>query len=95
MAQIDEATVAAARLIIEQAERAKKFDVRKVQSERLEQALEMALTRTDGNVEEAANLFERWCESDSTMRDDLLRPLIREAIELRLAKIPRAEPPVG
>jgi hypothetical protein len=92
--EIDPATLDAARKIIEQHERTKNVDVRKVQNEQLEQALEMALTRNSGDIEGAANLFERWCESDSQMRDGLLRPLIREAIERRLAAIPRAEPVV-
>jgi hypothetical protein len=90
--EIDPATLDAARKIIEQHERTKKVDVLKTQNEQLEQALEMALTRTQGDVELAADLFERWCESDSQMRDGLLRPLIREAIERRLAAIPRTEP---
>jgi hypothetical protein len=55
----------------------------------LEQLLEMALTRTAGNADEAATLFLRWSEQDSQVRD-LLKPLIREAIENRLAKIPRS-----
>lgn len=90
--EIDAATLEAARLIVQQAEQAKQNKTRAASNERLEQALEMALTRTQGNVEEAANLFEGWCNSDSTIREQLLQPLIREVLEARLAKIPKADP---
>jgi hypothetical protein len=95
LAELDPAIVEAARQIIAQAEQTKKVDIRQVQHERVQQALEMAWTRTQGEpnqLDAAVNLFERWCESDSQMRDGLLKPLIREAIELRLAAIPKAEP---
>jgi hypothetical protein len=97
MAEIDPATLEAARQIVAAAENQQRISTATGQNERLEQALEMALARTQGEpnqTEAAANLFERWCEQNSDMRD-LLRPLIREAIEARLQKIPRAEPEVA
>jgi hypothetical protein len=94
LAELDPALVETARQIVAQAEQAKKIDVRKIQNERVEQTLEMALTRTQGDVSLAADLVLRWCEADSQVRDQVLQPLIRIALEDRLAAIPRAEPVV-
>ena len=91
MAETDPTLVEAARTLVAEDERLKKEIAKHTTNERLDQLLEMALTRMDGDVEKAANLFERWCEQDDQVRAIRL-PLIREAIELRLAKIPHVEP---
>jgi hypothetical protein len=90
MAETDPALVEAARLLVAEDERTKKDTARREANERLEQTLEMALTRIDGDIDRAANLFQRWCEQDDGVRN-LLQPLIREAIEGRLARMPKAE----
>lgn len=64
---------------------------RKPINESAERYLEMALSRMQGDVTAAANLFFVWTEQDSGVRESL-RPIIQEAIEARLAKIPQAEP---
>jgi hypothetical protein len=94
MAEIDPATLEAARQIVAAAERQQRAQTITGQNERLEQTLEMALVRMQGDVDAAATLFERWCEQNSDVRE-LLRPLIHEAIEARLHKIPRVEPEVA
>jgi hypothetical protein len=91
MAETDPALIEAARTLVAEDERTKKETVRRNASERLDQLLEMALTRMDNNVEMAANLFVRWSEQDDQVRK-LLQPLVQEAIEARLAKIPKTEP---
>lgn len=87
MSETDPALVEAARTLIAEDERTKKEAARNITNERLDQLLEMALTRMDGDAAMAANLFQRWTEQDDQVRK-LLQPLIQEAIEARLAKIP-------
>jgi hypothetical protein len=87
MADHDPALVEAARTLIADDERAKKETARKAVNERIDQLVEMAMTRMDNKPEMAANLFLRWAEQDDSVRA-LLQTLIREAIELRISKIP-------
>jgi hypothetical protein len=87
VAETDPALVAAARALVAEDERLKKETVVRANYERLDQLLEMAMTRMDGNKEMAANLFVRWAEQDDSVRA-LLQTLAIEAIEVRLSKIP-------
>lgn len=59
--------------------------------EPVERYLEMALTRMHGDVQLAANLFFQWTEQDAQVKESL-KPIIQEAIERRLAAIPKTEP---
>lgn len=52
----------------------------------LEESLKRALGRAKGDTEVAAALFIRWCEQDSQIAD-LLQPIVKEAIESRLASL--------
>jgi hypothetical protein len=87
---IDPTTLEAARRIIADHDNSQKEAIRRQSNERLEQTLEMAMMRMGGDPEMAANLFQRWSEQDDGVRE-LLKPLIREAIEGRLARIPRPD----
>jgi hypothetical protein len=86
MAEIEPSLVEAARALVAEDERTKKASAKNATNERLSQLLEMALTRMDGDPEQAANLFVRWAEQDDQVRS-LLQILARDAIEARLAKI--------
>jgi RecB family exonuclease len=92
----DAAILAAARKLVaaQEAEAALAEASKRAQVEHLEVALKMALTRMMGDIEAAANLFERWCEQDPEVRA-LLQPLIREALTARLTAIPKAEAEVA
>jgi hypothetical protein len=92
----DAAILAAARKLVaaQEVEAAQAETAKRAQSEHLEVALKMALNRMSGDVEAAANLFDRWCEADPEVRA-LLQPLIREALTARLTAIPKAEAEVA
>lgn len=92
----DAAILEAARRIVEaqSAESAKVEAAKAAEFERLEVALKMALTRFGGDVEAAANLFEQWCNADSSM--GILRHLVvREALTSRLTAMKKADTEVA
>ena len=53
--------------------------------------LALALDRMEGDAEKAAGLFMAWTEQNSEVRE-ALKPLVREAIERRIAEVSSAKP---